>query len=76
MQAGFTAYSQAVKYHSLVLAGLQREIDELKQSNTNKDGAIGDLQEAKARMAADIEDMERRLNEMQHNNGIEYLNCC
>lgn len=56
MQAGFNAYSRAVKHHSLVLTALREEVDELKQANVNKDFKISGLEEAKVKMAADIEE--------------------
>lgn len=58
MQAGFTACTQAVTYHILVLTGLRKEVDELKQANIIKDAKIGELEEAKAKMTATIEKHE------------------
>lgn len=71
MQAGFGAYSQAVKHHSLTLAHLQSELKELKVTIIEKDAAIHDLQEAKAKMAADMEVLQRTVDEMRRNYGKE-----
>lgn len=90
MQAGFTVYSQAVKHHSLMLAGQQKEIEELKQANVQKDATIGELaesssrkdakieelEEAKVKMAATIEGLEKRINRMQQTIGTEHWSNC
>lgn len=85
MKAGFSAYTQAVKHHSLMLNRQQHRIDELEDSNKKKDATISGLEEsrvkmaeeheeARVRMTAAIEDMERRMNEMQQNNGTKKTN--
>lgn len=84
MQAGFGAYAKTVKYHSLMMNLQQQRIDELENSNRKKDTIIGELEEARFRMAEEhedtrarmsvaIQDLERRVNEMQQNTGTKLL---
>lgn len=56
MQAGFSAYSQAMKHHSLMLARVQKELEELKQESMGKD--------------ARNDDLERRIVELEKINGV------
>lgn len=57
MHADITAYSQAVEMHSLTLADQQGVMEELKQADLKKDATIRELEGAKVKMAADIEDL-------------------
>lgn len=59
MQAGFGAYAQTVKYHSLMLKHQQKRIDDLEDSNHKKDVIISRLEESRVRMSDTIEEHER-----------------
>lgn len=83
LQAGLSAYAQTVKHHSAVLNILQQKIDKLEQDNSQKGATINELKEMNSglnshimekkdeglEMAAAIKDLEKRVKELQQNNG-------
>lgn len=73
MQAGFNAYAQAVKHHSLKLARVETEVEGLKQDKAEKYAVIGELQQASADKGVRIDELEAKMNELLEGNGTIQL---
>lgn len=69
MQAGFDAYAQAVKHHSLMLADVQTEIEGLKQAKIENDAAVKELQQAKTENGFRLDELETKINGLLEGNG-------
>lgn len=69
MQAGFNAYAQAVKYHSLTLARVETEVEGLKQAKTENDVVTGELQQANTVKGLRIDELETKMNKLLEGKG-------
>lgn len=90
MEAGFKAYAQTVKHHSLLLASLQKKIETLEEANnekglaienlvkenTNKADQIKELLESNRRKDARLEALEIRMDALQETVGAVNTKIC
>lgn len=58
LQAGFTAYAQTTKHHSLLLARVQSKLEELEAAQSSGSPKSGDFVEAAGQQVGRVEELE------------------